>query len=40
MKITFNIEYRTNWGYSVFIVGNVKELGLGNVDDAVRMQYT
>ena len=27
MKITFNIDYRTNWGESLYIVGTIPELG-------------
>lgn len=39
MKITFNIDYRTNWGESLYLVGNIKELG-GNIeDDAIKMEF-
>lgn len=27
MKLTFNIDYRTNWGEQVFMTGNIPELG-------------
>ena len=27
MKITFNIDYQTNWGESIYLSGNIKELG-------------
>lgn len=38
MKIIFNINYRTKWGESVYIVGNCKELGDSNVYSAVKME--
>ena len=37
MKITFNIDYHTNWGESVYIVGDVAALGAGDEKKAVRM---
>ena len=27
MKITFKINYRTNWGQNLFVVGSAEELG-------------
>ena len=38
MKIVFNINYRTQWGESLFVVGNCKELGDSNVGNAVKME--
>ncbi|MDE5967776.1 MAG: hypothetical protein K2G64_01605, partial [Muribaculaceae bacterium] len=39
MKLTFNVDYRTNWGESIYLVSNdVKELGAGNYDKAVKLQ--
>ena len=39
MKLTFSIDYRTNWGESVYLMGNIKELG-GNIDaKAVKMAF-
>lgn len=39
MKIIFNIDYRTNWGESLYLVGNIKETG-GNVEDhALKMEF-
>ena len=39
MKITFNIDYVTNWGESLYLTGNVAELGNGNEAEAVLMSY-
>ncbi len=39
MKITFNIDYRTNWGESVYIAGNADELGGLYGDNALVMNY-
>ena len=37
MKITFNIDYRTNWGESVFLVGSCAALGGGDAQKAVKL---
>lgn len=37
MKITFIINYRTNWGESVYITGNIPELGNGNELNALQL---
>jgi len=37
MTLIFNIEYRTNWGEEVRILGNIPELGNGNPELAVPM---
>ena len=37
MKITFNIDYHTNWGESVYIVGDIPALGGGDPKKAVRI---
>ncbi len=37
MKLTFNIDYRTNWGESVFVTGNIAALGGGDYAKALRM---
>ena len=37
MKISFNINYRTNWGESVYITGNIPELGNGNELNALQL---
>ncbi len=37
MKITFNIDYRTKWGESLFIVGNIAKLGSDNINAAKSM---
>ncbi len=39
MKITFNINYRTNWGESLYIGGNIPELGGGDDHAALQMTY-
>lgn len=37
MKITFNIDYHTNWGESLYITGDVPELGSGDKSKAIRL---
>lgn len=37
MKLTFNIDYRTNWGESVYLCGNIPALGDGDESKAVRL---
>ncbi len=37
MNISFNIDYRTNWGESVYVTGNIPELGNGDLTKAVKM---
>ena len=37
MKISFNINYRTNWGESVYITGDIPELGNGNELNALQL---
>lgn len=37
MKISFIINYRTNWGESVYITGNIPELGNGNELNALQL---
>lgn len=38
MKLTFYIDYRTNWGESVYITGENPAFGAGNIDRAVKMR--
>ncbi len=38
MKLTFNIDYRTNWGESVYVCGSPAALGAGDLNAAVRME--
>ena len=40
MKLTLNIDYRTNWGESLFVTGNTASLGAGNVSAARAMTMT
>lgn len=40
MTIIFNIEYRTNWGEEVKIVGSIPELGNWQVEEASALQTT
>lgn len=40
MKLTFNINYRTEWGESLYITGSDKALGAGDIDHAVPMSLT
>ena len=37
MKITFNINYHTNWGESVYLCGGIPALGNGDARNAVEM---
>ncbi len=37
MKIIFNIRYRTNWGESVYLVGDIDALGNGDCTKAIKM---
>lgn len=39
MKITFNINYRTHWGESLYICGSLPELGSGNDHAAPQLTY-
>lgn len=38
MKLSFNIDYRTNWGESVYITGNIPELGDGDFSKALKLE--
>ena len=38
MKLNFNIDYRTNWGESVYIVASIPQLGGGDEGSAVKME--
>lgn len=40
MKLTFNVNYHTNWGESVHIVGSAEELGGGDFSKSVKMSLT
>lgn len=40
MKITFNINYRTNWGESVYLTGSVKALGDNEYTKALKLTLT
>ncbi|MBQ7553342.1 MAG: 4-alpha-glucanotransferase [Bacteroidaceae bacterium] len=37
MRLRFNIEYRTQWGEEVRVVGNMPELGNDNLEQAVAL---
>ncbi len=37
MKLIFNIDYRTNWGESVYVVGDIAELGAGDYNKAPKL---
>ncbi|MDE5629215.1 MAG: 4-alpha-glucanotransferase [Muribaculaceae bacterium] len=37
MKLIFNIDYRTNWGESVYIVGDIPALGSNDYAKAVKL---
>lgn len=38
MKLTFNVNYRTEWGESLFLTGSIRELGGNEVSLAVPMK--
>ncbi len=40
MKLTFNVNYHTNWGESVHIVGSTEQLGSGDFSKSVKMELT
>ena len=37
MKISFSINYRTEWGETLYISGSIPALGSGQPDKAVAM---
>ncbi|MCF0204971.1 MAG: 4-alpha-glucanotransferase [Muribaculaceae bacterium] len=37
MRISFNIEYKTQWGHSLYVLGSAPELGGDKKEDAVLM---
>lgn len=37
MNLSFNIDYRTNWGEAVYLTGNIPELGNGDLDKAMKL---
>ncbi len=34
MNLSFNIDYRTNWGESIYITGNIPALGNGDLSSS------
>lgn len=40
MKYIFNIEYHTNWGEEVRVLGNIEELGANELSQAIPMSTT
>lgn len=40
MKVTFKINYKTNWGENLYISGNVPELGANKYSQAIPMTYS
>ena len=40
MKLNFNIDYRTNWGESLYISGHTPRLGDGDESRAVKMEQS
>ncbi len=40
MKLIFHVEYRTNWGESVYLIGNTPQLGGGDYSKALKMEVT
>jgi 4-alpha-glucanotransferase len=40
MKIRFSIWYPTEWGQQAYVVGNIPELGLGDIKNALCLRYS
>lgn len=40
MKITFRIDYRTQWGQSMYVCGSIPELGKWDEENAILMTLT
>ena len=40
MQLHFHINYHTQWGESLYIVGNIPQLGNGDTENAVEMTLT
>ena len=40
MKISFNISYHTQWGESLFICGDILQMGGGDAAQALEMRLT
>ena len=40
MKLTFTVNYRTEWGESLFLTGSAAPLGGGDLSQAIPMQLT
>ncbi|MDE5649676.1 MAG: hypothetical protein K2I35_01490, partial [Duncaniella sp.] len=38
MKLTFNVNYRTEWGESLFLTGSANELGGNDLSSAIAMK--
>ncbi len=39
MEIRFHVPYHTEWGQQLFVCGSLQELGAGDPQNALRMQY-
>ena len=37
MNLSFNIDYRTNWGEAVYLTGDLPELGNGDRSKAIKL---
>ncbi len=37
MKLTFNVDYHTNWGESLYVTGNISEFGNCDLDHATKL---
>ncbi len=40
MNLSFNIDYRTNWGESVYLCGTTPLLGGGDIEKAVKLEIS
>lgn len=40
MKISFNLNYHTQWGESLYLCGDILQLGGGDAREAVEMRLS
>ena len=38
MILSFNVDYRTNWGESLYLTGDIPQLGNGDRAHAVKLE--
>ena len=40
MKISFSLNYHTQWGEALYLCGNILQLGAGDAREAVEMRLS